>query len=142
MFHSEIESRFARQAILQDDDVSLLPFHGGKGCAELIGTSELDNLDSNSKGAAGILELLHNISREFRGRVEENCHATRRWQRLADEFEKLYVTLRGGGGQSSDVAAGPRQAGNETRHQRIGCRSHNDGNVGRCTPRRGDSRRE
>src|SRR5262245_10182992 len=100
MFHSEIESRFARQAVLQDDDVSTLPFHGGKGCAELIGTSELDDLDGNSQGVTGILELLHKISGEYRSRVKEDCHAPRRRQCLADEFEKLYVTLRGGGGQS------------------------------------------
>ena len=47
---------------------------------------------------------------------------------LPDEFEVLGRKLRGCTGHSRDVAAGPGEAGDETRCHRIGCRRHDDRN--------------
>ncbi len=141
MFQCEVDSGLAWKTRLHDGGIRLLVDHGRKRRVELVCATDPDGLDSNTEYATGILDLFDVRSGEWVARVSEDGHAARRRQHVADEF-KAFFREPGRTGQPSDVAARPRQAGNETGSNWIARPRHDDWNLCRRMPRRGDGRRQ
>ena len=98
-------------------------------------------MDSNTEYATGILDLFDVRSGEWVGSISEDGHAARRRQHVTDEFKAFFREPRRTG-QPSDVAARPRQAKNETGSNWIARPRHDDWNLCRRMPRRGNGRRQ
>jgi hypothetical protein len=74
------------------------------------------------------------------GRLLEDCNPSGLRHDLLEQFEPLHRQFRGQGGESCRVAARARQTCDQADAQRIGHRSHDDGDALCCYLRSADRR--
>ena len=125
--------------------LGVFPGGRGEGTRELVGPPDLQRLRVYAQPAAGLLRRVPLQDHGGVRRIPEHGHTREPGHELGEQLEPFRAELRGQNRQARDVAAWPRQAGDEARPNRIATGRHDDGNgrgrlLGRldCRSRPGD----
>jgi hypothetical protein len=94
---------------------------------EIGGRSDLQRLNFDPQGPARAHRLLEDKRGIGIGRVPEDRHAGNSREKLCEQFQPFSAQVRCHEARPGDIAAGPRQAGNEPASDRIAGCCHNDG---------------
>jgi hypothetical protein len=101
--------------------------HGCQDGVHLAGTVHLQQLELEPQGLRRPRDLADDGSRHGMGRVQEDGHAGDPRHRVLEQLALLPNERRARAGDPRDIPAGPRQAADESRPNRIRQGDHDDG---------------